>query len=1009
LAFTASLQAQQYVFRTFRQAEGLKNLAVNALVTDHAGFLWLATENGVFRFIGSGFERYGPEQGLTEPYVLDLISDPDGTLWAATEENLYRWDGQRFLPAGSDPIPIRSVRHITVEDARHLLVVTKGHLYRLEHDAENRMLSFLPVFSGPMLAAIPDLAHVTSVSVVHDAHGGMRIWAGCGKGLCTWPGWQAGDSAHSRDGGVTEWSKDQGLVEDQWEGVLLDRAGTIWAGGFAHVAVLSPGATHFIDHSIPGPGLAGFFSHAPLIEDSEGRILVPTEEGIARWDGAGWRTIGRANGMERAAHIIGMTFDNAGDLWFASRGDGLCEWTGYANWESWGERQGLPAASIWAVSPSHANRIILGTEHGPAWIDPVHGSAGPLSNLRPWPFDQVQGLVVERDGVLLGVTLPGFIFRLDPATGRTIEMAKLPMSIISAFQDSSGRLFMMTAQGIYLSQSVAAGNRSASPGQEDNAIFRTPHRIPAADALAGKSTAAFTACESPDGTDWFAVGSHLLRFKDGQWSLPSIDGMSRQSGRIFAMYCTRENAVWLATSPGSTWRLTNNGDRLMAWQLVPPSELRALEPLAILIDSRGWVWLGTDQGLLVWNGQNWRHLAQESGLIWNDVNEGMISEASDGSLWIGTSGGVSHLLHPERVFDPIPLTVSMTAFQRGETSYLGLRQVTLPWAGLPLRFRISSPAMRNRSELTYKFQMVGLLKGWVTSDNGVVNFSSLAPGSYTFMAMVCNPGFNACSDPVKVDVKILPPWWRSSWFYGLCGLAFIGILVGGVHLYARQLRARSRELERLVSVRTVELEASHELLREQASQLLTQASQLRIQASHDGLTGILNRVGILAQLEMEMERVQRERRPLVLVIADLDHFKIINDTYGHLVGDEALRGFTTALRSAARLYDHVGRYGGEEFLLILANVSREVMEKRLLSLHASVTNLRVTVGEKKFTLNCSMGAALYDVSPGPGSAEVLLKMADEALYAAKDAGRNRIVFHRAGTMPFRKDGSLPAS
>src|ERR1035438_4539738 len=93
--------------------------------------------------------------------------------------------------------------------------------------------------------------------------------------------------------------------------------------------------------------------------------------------------------------------------------------------------------------------------------------------------------------------------------------------------------------------------------------------------------------------------------------------------------------------------------------------------------------------------QNWRHLTQESGLIWNDVDEGMLREVADGSLWIGTSSGVSHLLHPERVFDTIPLTISLTEFNRGETNYLGVQQPTMPWGGSPLRFRISSPTMRN--------------------------------------------------------------------------------------------------------------------------------------------------------------------------------------------------------------------------------------------------------------------------------------------------------------------------
>src|ERR1035441_6552584 len=156
------MTAQQYVFHAFRQAEGLNNIATTSLATDSSGFLWMGTENGVYRFIGSSFERYGAEQGIAEPYVLDVIADSNGAIWASTEENLYRWNGQRFLPAGRDRIRIEGQRQMAVEDARHLLVVEKGHLYRLEHDAEGRMLSILPLFSDRMLASMPDMGKVIS-------------------------------------------------------------------------------------------------------------------------------------------------------------------------------------------------------------------------------------------------------------------------------------------------------------------------------------------------------------------------------------------------------------------------------------------------------------------------------------------------------------------------------------------------------------------------------------------------------------------------------------------------------------------------------------------------------------------------------------------------------------------------------------------------------------------------------------------------------------------------------
>jgi diguanylate cyclase (GGDEF)-like protein len=974
LAFSSVLPAQQYVFRSFRQADGLKNLGIRSMATDRSGFLWLATENSVYRFLGSGFERYGPEQGIAEVYVLDVISDPDGTIWVATQGNLYRWDGQRFFPAGRNPIRVDDVRQIAVEDARHLLIVQKGRVYRLEHDAEGKMLSFLPLFSDRMLASMPDLGKVLSLSVVQDSHSGLRVWAGCGSGLCVWQDRETGNGVQAQDGTVTEWGMDKGLAGDQWTDVLLDRTGTIWAAGFAHVAALPAGSAHFVDHSIHGPNLQGFYSHAPLIEDPEGRILAPAEDGLARWNGTAWQIIGLNNGLERAGHIMGMAFDAAGDLWLGSRGDGLYQWAGYGDWEGWSDWQGLPSASIWAIDPASADRVFVGTERGPGWVDPRNGTASDISSSWQWTWGQVRGIDLEGDGSLSVETLPGSILRVYPKTGNVVETAKISEPIHRAFVDSAGRLFLETFHGLYLSE----------PGRKAGDRRAAPHRIPAADALAGDSSQVGASCESPDGADWFGVGSHLLRFKGGRWSAPAIVGMSKQNGNMLALACAGDGTLWFIGALGDTWRLTLEGDRLQAWQLEIPPEMRTIEPWAIVVDRRGWVWLGSDMGLLVWNGQSWRHLTQESGLIWNDVDQGVMNEAPDGSLWIGTSGGLAHLLHPERAFDPIPLTVSLTKFQRGESNYLGARQITIPWAGPPLRFQASSPTMRDRSELALKIKMMGYQSEWMETLGGNATFAHLPPGSYTFMAMACNPGLSACSIPVKVDVTVLPPWWRTLWFYGLCGLGFLLLLAGSIELYVRHLRARSRQLAMLVAERTRELEASR--------------AQLRIQATHDGLTGMLNREAVLRALTAEMDRAQRESQTIAVALIDLDHFKRINDEYGHLAGDEALRWFAAAVGAAIRAYDHAGRYGGEEFLLVLTQIPRDVIEQRLTNLHETISNLQVCARGSQFRVDCSMGATVFDPSDGAASVESLLAIADEGLYAAKAAGRNRVVFRPSGRM-----------
>jgi len=965
LVVCATLQAQQYVFRAYRQAEGLKNLAVSSMATDQAGFLWLATENGVYRFLGSTFERFGPEQGIGELNIRALVIDPNGVVWVGTHENLYRFDGRRFITAAPNPIQVLAWNQLAVEDADHLLVAEKRHLYRLEHDKDGRVLSYLPVFSDRLLNSNPDLARISNVGVVTGPSKSISIWIGSGKKLYCWSEGQ-NDTAFKVEGRLSSWGIKQGLDEDTWEGVLLDRAGNLWAGGRYHVAVLAPGASRFKHRDIPGANPGNRFPYAPFVEDREGRVLTPSEEGVARWDGTAWHIIGRPNGLTLTGHVVSMSFDASGDLWLATRGDGLYNWTGYEDWEGWNDSQHLPSAVMWALASTRDKRVFIGTDKGPGWIDPQSGASGHLFNMPRWTLGQVDALGMNRDGSLWAGTFSAAVLRIDAKTGRTEQIAKLPDFITRTVEDSQGRIFFTTNNGIF--------------ERDSKDSMAAPQRVNAVDAFLTGSTQVDAGCESPNGTLWFLTNKHLLRLQDGRWTQPPIDGMPKISGTMLDMSCAADGSVWITGQQTGTWRLTPGGDRLDAWQLQLPEDFQMLTPVAILADTRGWVWLGTDSGLLVWNGLGWRHLTQESGLIWNDVNQGVLLAGHDGSIWIGTSGGVAHLLHPERVFDSIPLTVSLTEIYRGSTNYFGARQLTLPWAGPPLRFHIASPTTRNRSELMLKLKVDGLQPSWVESQDFAI-FPSLAPGEYTFMVMACNAGLNACSVPVKVDVRILPPWWKTNWFYALCCLGSILLLVGVIRLFVGRTRQRSKELEKLVRERTRELEFSRE--------------QLRIQATHDGLTGMLNRVGVLKALSAELDRARREGAKVIVALVDLDHFKRLNDAYGHLAGDEALRRFAAAVGGALRSYDHAGRYGGEEFLLVLTEIPFEAVQQRLNSLHASISNLKISIQGFYITLNCSLGATLFDPSSAHPSGESLLSIADEALYEAKAAGRNRLVFKEA--------------
>lgn len=975
LVLSACLPAQQYVFHPYRQDEGLKNLVVKGLATGRAGLLWVATENGVYRFLGSDFERYGPEQGITDVDVLDIYSDPEGTIWAGTKENLFRRDGERFVPAGPKPIHIQGTRQIAAEDAGHLLVIDQQHLYRLGHDSQQKLVSYAPVFSARILASHPELGQISSMNIVNGKSGseaGHRtIWMGCGRKLCSWrddkigtPG--AGRTEDAADA-IAVWGADKGLAEDTWMTVLVGQDGALWAASQHRIAVLPKGASRFVDRTVPGSDQQGVYrGEAPLVEDREGRILTASVDQISRWNGSSWHSIGQSNGLMRGGYLTCLAFDASGDLWIGSSGLGLNHWIGYEDWEGWNDIHGLSSAGTWSLYPTR-DRIFAGTQKGPVWIDPRNGTASSFLPEPRWAFGQVSALGPNRDGSLWAGTFSGAILRVDSHSGHVVQTGKLPALIVKGVEDSSGNVFFATTKGIYRRD-------AATPNAQ-------PQLVAEVDALVGASTRFESSCVASDGSLWFLGKNQVLHEKDGRWTVPLIDGMPKLSKTLLSLSCGVDGALWVTGAQSGTWRLTPVNGRLQAWRLEIPSEYRWMAPLAILTDSRGWVWLGTDEGLLAWNGKSWRHLTQESGLIWNDLNQGVLANAPDGSLWMGTSGGISHLMHPEHVFDPVPLSLMITGIRRGDQSFTVAQKISLPWSAEPMRFRFAMSSMRNRSESRFQYRMEGLRQDWIDTRDASVVYSTLPPGKFTFMARITNPGLNAVSDVMKVEIQVFPPWWKNDWFYVACALSFLLLVALGVRLRDRQLRHRSRQLERLVRERTHELELSRE--------------QLRIQATHDELTGMLNREAVLRVLTAEMDRARRDGGTLVIALVDLDYFKNVNDTYGHLAGDEALRWFAAAVGTAIRVYDHAGRYGGEEFLLVLTEIPRDAVQQRLISLHAAISNLHVRVRGLEFTATCSIGATVFDAFGGLGNVESLLAVADLALYAAKDAGRNRVILYGA--------------
>ncbi len=385
------------------------------------------------------------------------------------------------------------------------------------------------------------------------------------------------------------------------------------------------------------------------------------------------------------------------------------------------------------------------------------------------------------------------------------------------------------------------------------------------------------------------------------------------------------------------------------------------------------------------------------------------SRGPDGELFFGGSDGVNYF-RPEHVTSntymaPVVFTEFQLFNQTVPNSSTILpnpvertKEIILQYDQSVFTIKFAALSYQLSAKNLYQYKMEGFDQDWSPPrTKRDVTYTSLAPGTYTFLVRAANNDGVWNEQPASiVIIKILPPWWETWWFRLLAGLSVVGVVFYGIQLRINQVNRLNKELEKRVAERTSELNAAHAdlsqangRLQSQLEAITTLEKNVRELAVHDALTGLYNRHYLADRLEAEYSRARREQHPIAYLLVDIDHFKLVNDHYGHQAGDRILQAVAQVILGQIRRSDIACRYGGEEFLIVMPEVKAADALQRAETFRKSIEDLRVEEGDRIIQITVSIGVAIYPVHGATN--DQMLGSVDLALYEAKDSGRNRVV------------------
>ncbi|MEQ1603534.1 MAG: diguanylate cyclase [Pyrinomonadaceae bacterium] len=961
----------QYRFDTWTTDNGLPQNGVRQITQTADGYLWFTTFDGLVRFDGLRFTTFNKSntKGITNNRFTGIYADRDGTIYATTMEDgiltIYR--NGVFTTMTSEQVPGHYIGKIEAE--------ANGRLRFLSEDDDRKGRSWYHLTDGKLEFVEKQIPYVAD-QIVNGKFGTQ--WTVSRSGV-----------SETRDGQTTFIPLDFSQLNFR-PNIFEDRDGSLWLGENA-IHRIKNGVLTTFDEKVGLPRKSIYHS---FWQETDGSVWLSsggassTSVGLIQINGDRLNIWGKSHGLSTSS-IEDLFNDREGTTWLATD-RGLIRRRKQVI-QGYSTADGIDHSEVYPLIRDHEDNI---------WI----GSTKGLSIYRNGKFEALD------------------IQPADPAAPQNKQWHQGRMSVQSLYEDVNGKMWVgLNGGGIFLVKDGKAVQlsdgchvfaiKNDSKGNVWAATnkgliqFRDYQQVAHYSTNEGLPNEFMTFIfEDTKGVLWFGGYGGLSRFESGQFTnYTKKEGLV--GNYVRTIYEDKDGAFWIGTYDEGMSRFKDG-------KFVNYTESNGLYSsgvFAIEEDEAGYFWISSNRGIYRVKKQELNDLAdgrittfnsvgygKEDGMLSNECNGGRQPASlrdKDGKIWFPTQEGVSIVDPAAEKPNPQPPNVVVEDVL-SERQSIGFRGgVSIDPGHQDLEIRYTGISTIKPEQIKFQYKMEGHDEDWIDAGTRrVANYSYLPPGNYTFRVRASNSDGVWSTQDAIVKLDLWPFFYQTKAFILLCVLsAAVGLLLIW-KISVHQLEARERKLTRLVAERTAELALANE--------------NLHNLANSDGLTKIGNRRRFEAFLADEWHRAVRFKTEISLIMIDIDHFKLFNDTYGHHAGDDCLQRVAEAFADTInRPTDLVARFGGEEFAMILGGTDAagalQIAEQAVDSIRQmQIRHSESLTGE---FLTVSAGIATVFANFDMTEAD-LIKLADAALYQAKREGRDRIfVYDQVTRGPLNAD------